>query len=97
MSLCQILNPCISRLVKELKLWQNCSWRLCKFQIFIRVRPQVIISDNLYGVLEMMIMKLTYILFLFFSFFVLRKVELKISFSIYFHRHTCWINSSSFK
>ena len=54
-------------------------------------------SDNVSGVLEIIIMKLDYILLLFFCFFVLWEVELKVSFSINFFRHTSCSNTSSFK
>ena len=45
----------------------------------------------------MMVMNLDYIFDPLLLVFVLCEVELKISFSIYFLRHTCWINSSIFK
>ena len=54
-------------------------------------------GDNFSGVLEMMILKLDYAFAPLVLFFLLREVELEISFSIYSIRHTCWINSSSFK
>ena len=56
-----------------------------------------VFDDNFLGVLETMILKLDNIFDTLFCFFALWEVQLEILFSLYFMRHTFWIDSSSFK